>query len=40
MRNIDIVKLICKYFNENRGVDNFDYEFVIIRVPADSYSSV
>ena len=28
-RNIDIVNLICEYFNKNRAIDNFDYKSLI-----------
>jgi dTDP-glucose 4,6-dehydratase len=32
MKNIDIVKLICKYFNDNKYINNFDYQSLIMFV--------
>ena len=32
MKNIDIVKLICRYFNDNQYIDNFDYQSLIMFV--------
>ena len=28
-RNIDIVKFICRYFNKNNRIDDFDYKSLI-----------